>query len=144
MGRTILWLAGGAVVLLTAAALSTVYWNVIWDASNRWGNFASVLGLFLSVAGFLGTLAALWATRNEQLRTRNAVLEAIRRASSVTMAMTAEELERDIEDFERAIYDKSWVRAAEKCSDAIRRIGDLQEHSFFDENEKSELVARVR
>lgn len=114
-----LWVSITLVLLGTVVSfvLAISHWDELIAFSNRWGNVASVAGLWLAVVGFLVTILSLWLTHQVEREARKRIAETLSNASdAVTTAQ---------EETRQAILESSQVVTAAQgqMREAVVRIG---------------------
>jgi hypothetical protein len=133
-----------SVAIVIAGVLILVYHDETKAIIDQYANLASVLGLFVSLVGFILTVSAVFETLRVSKQARQEIQKAAAEARKETkltldkirlrmMEDTCEHAFLAASDARKAIRSSDWLRAIERCQEARRlasrlvAFGDLTE-----------------
>lgn len=133
--------------------LSMVFFRQeVFAAIDRFANTASVLGLLVSIVGFILTL---WTVRETQRVSREAqqqiekevaaarreTRQAVEKIALQLLQAECEGIYRLLMEARRSIRDGQWVRAAERCQEARQGLVHLGAYRHLYSEEKDAFTA---
>lgn len=145
----------GCFVLIAAAVLLALLPLLRPEVSafiDRFANTASVLGLLVSIIGFVLTLWTVYETQrasreaqrqieNEVNAARRETQQAVDKIALQLLQAECESIYRLLSEARRAIPDGQWERCAEKCRDAKQAIIRLDAYRHVENEEKALFAA---
>ncbi len=114
---------------------------------DRFANLASVLGLVVSIIGFMLTLWTVYETQRvsqnaqrqierEVAAARKETRQAVEKIALQLLQAECEGIYRLLMEARRAIHDGQWIRSAEKCLESKQAIIRLGAYRQLESNEK--------
>ncbi|MGH7221678.1 MAG: hypothetical protein ACRELF_00455 [Gemmataceae bacterium] len=140
-------LLGMAVVL----GFLALFRQEVFAFIDRLANTASVLGLLVSIIGFVLTLWTVYETQRASRQAQNQIekevaaarretQQAVEKIALQLLQAECEGIYRLLMEPRRAIRDGQWVRAAERCQEAKQGLVHLGAYRHLDRQEKESFA----